>query len=364
MLPARLANIALGVLLALALVTGTLAFAIGTSWVRWVLAAHAAAALGLLVLIPVKQRVVRRGWKRHRTGRWASTVMGTLIVITVLSGLVLSAGWWPQGWPIDAVHIHVPAAIAGSALAVWHAIARPARVRRADANRRVLLRSAGVLALGGAAWLGAEGAWRALGTPGAARIATGSHRLVAGGPALLASGERTAVVPLAQVPSTIWFDDRVQRLDAAAWRLAIDDAGGVAQPGPRRARRARGAGRAPGLHQPVVRRRGVGRRAAGGAGRPGDARSIAVVSATGYARRFPVRDLPRLHLAVGSAGEPLGAGHGAPVRLGGAGSQGLGLGEVGRGRARRRRALVVADPLPADVSARGGFKSRRGVPTT
>ncbi len=315
MLPARLANVALGVLLAVALVTGTLAFAIGTSWVRWVLAAHAAAALGLLVLIPVKQRVVRRGWRRHRTGRWASAVMGTLIVVTVLSGLVLSAGWWPQGWPIDAVHIHVPAAIGGSALAVWHAIARPARVRRTDANRRVLLRAAGVLALGGAAWAGAEGAWRALGTPGATRIATGSHRLVPGGPALVAAEERAAVLPLSVVPSTIWFDDRVQHLDPAAWRLAIHDARGARSLGLEQ------------LGQPVelvarldctsqwyadVSWDAVPLEALVD---PGEARSIAVVSATGYTRRFPVRDLPRLHLAVGSGGEPLGAGHGAPVRL-------------------------------------------------
>jgi DMSO/TMAO reductase YedYZ molybdopterin-dependent catalytic subunit len=36
---------------------------------------------------------------------------------------------------------------------------------------------------------------------------------------------------------------------------------------------------------------------------------------TGYRRRFPVSDLPRLLLATRAAGEVLAAGHGAPLRL-------------------------------------------------
>jgi DMSO/TMAO reductase YedYZ molybdopterin-dependent catalytic subunit len=47
----------------------------------------------------------------------------------------------------------------------------------------------------------------------------------------------------------------------------------------------------------------------------GETRSILVTSATGYRRRFPLRDLPHLYLAVGAGGEPLDAGHGAPARI-------------------------------------------------
>jgi DMSO/TMAO reductase YedYZ molybdopterin-dependent catalytic subunit len=44
-------------------------------------------------------------------------------------------------------------------------------------------------------------------------------------------------------------------------------------------------------------------------------RSIEVRSVTGYARRFPVRDLDRLWLCLDMGGEPISAGHGFPARL-------------------------------------------------
>ena len=47
----------------------------------------------------------------------------------------------------------------------------------------------------------------------------------------------------------------------------------------------------------------------------GEARSIEVRSATGYARRFPVRDLDTLLLATHVGDEQLTAGHGFPARL-------------------------------------------------
>jgi hypothetical protein len=47
----------------------------------------------------------------------------------------------------------------------------------------------------------------------------------------------------------------------------------------------------------------------------GSARSIRVVSTTGYSRLFPFGDTRNIHLAVGYGGEPLRLGHGAPVRL-------------------------------------------------
>jgi DMSO/TMAO reductase YedYZ molybdopterin-dependent catalytic subunit len=48
---------------------------------------------------------------------------------------------------------------------------------------------------------------------------------------------------------------------------------------------------------------------------PGEWRSIEVVSATGYARRYPVGDLDRLWLAVAVGGDPLSVGHGYPARI-------------------------------------------------
>ena len=45
------------------------------------------------------------------------------------------------------------------------------------------------------------------------------------------------------------------------------------------------------------------------------ARSVRVRSATGYERLYPIEALDELYLATGYSGEPLRAGHGAPVRL-------------------------------------------------
>jgi DMSO/TMAO reductase YedYZ molybdopterin-dependent catalytic subunit len=47
----------------------------------------------------------------------------------------------------------------------------------------------------------------------------------------------------------------------------------------------------------------------------GEARSVSVVSATGYARRFPVRDVPSLLGATRVGGETLRPGHGFPARI-------------------------------------------------
>ncbi|TMK61669.1 MAG: hypothetical protein E6G52_09735 [Actinobacteria bacterium] len=50
-------------------------------------------------------------------------------------------------------------------------------------------------------------------------------------------------------------------------------------------------------------------------GDAGEARSVGVGSLTGYGRRFPVPDARGLLLATRVGGQPLSAGHGAPVRL-------------------------------------------------
>jgi DMSO/TMAO reductase YedYZ molybdopterin-dependent catalytic subunit len=44
-------------------------------------------------------------------------------------------------------------------------------------------------------------------------------------------------------------------------------------------------------------------------------RSVDVISVTGYRRRLPLADAPHLLLATHVAGQPLSAGHGAPLRL-------------------------------------------------
>jgi len=75
--------------------------------------------------------------------------------------------------------------------------------------------------------------------------------------------------------------------------------------------------------RPLLRRTDLDRRAAlGAAGIAAGAaalwppgRSIDVVSATGYRRRFPASEAAVLLLATHAAGDPLSAGHGGPARL-------------------------------------------------
>jgi DMSO/TMAO reductase YedYZ molybdopterin-dependent catalytic subunit len=48
---------------------------------------------------------------------------------------------------------------------------------------------------------------------------------------------------------------------------------------------------------------------------PNGARSLDVVSVTGYHRRLPLTDIDRLLLATHAGGQPLSDGHGGPARL-------------------------------------------------
>jgi len=115
------------------------------------------------------------------------------------------------------------------------------------------------------------------------------------------------------MPVTQWFDDRVQRIDAAEWQLDID---GVTY----------GIGEIADTDRETItaildctsgwysEQRWEGVRL-DRLINTRDARSIEVRSATGYARRFPIRDLDRLWLVTLAGDEPLTAGHGFPARI-------------------------------------------------
>jgi DMSO/TMAO reductase YedYZ molybdopterin-dependent catalytic subunit len=299
----RRTNLTLLVVLGAALASGTVAYALGAASGRAVVIAHGAAGLGLVVLSPWKAALSGRSLRRRSRGRAPSLALAALVVTTVVSGLAHSAGVRRLPVVATAMHLHVGAALAAIPLAAWHVAARPVRARRADVSRRDLLRAGGVAAGAGVLWLAGEAAHRALGLRGAERRFTGSH----------AEGTDDPVA----MPVIQWLTDDVQRLDAGAWRLDVVD-------GTRRTLDLDGLR---GLGADEVRAtldctsgwyatqtwRGVrlDRLLAPGAAD----RSLVVASVTGYARRFPLRDLDRLWLADGYAGVPLAAAHGAPVRL-------------------------------------------------
>src|SRR5439155_23238198 len=89
---ARRTNLALLVLLAGSLASGLAAFAVGTALVRWVVVAHGAAGLGLILLVPWKWPIVRRGTRRRRAWRAGpSAGVGLLGLILMAAGAAHSS---------------------------------------------------------------------------------------------------------------------------------------------------------------------------------------------------------------------------------------------------------------------------------
>ena len=293
-------NLALLVVILLAVATGALAFAIGGGWARWAVAAHGAAGLAIVLLAPWKTAISARGIRRRRSGSVASVVLAMLVLIAVTSGVAHAVGWWTGTL---AMQVHVGAALGSIPLVAWHVVARPVRPRKTDLSRRSLLRGA-ALAGGSLATLGGVEAFvRVAGLPGAERRFTGSY-------------ERGSFDP-DRMPVTQWLDDEIPRVDAGLWRLEVrslaatrtwtfdellgfgDEIRGVLDcTGGWFASQEWSGVRVDRLLEPDP-----------------DARSFVAVSATGYARRLPIVEASRVLLATRVGGLPLSAGHGYPLRL-------------------------------------------------
>ncbi len=295
----RKTNLALAVLLAITLGTGILAFGIGTGWVRPVLILHGIAALAIVLLVPWKSAIARRGLRRRRAGNPVSIVLAVLVVVTIASGVAHSLFGVDSVGPLAIMQIHVGAAVGSLVLGFAHVSRRPQRPpRTADLDRRTVLRAS---ALAGAAAIGLlaiETTARASGLAGATRRFTGSH-------------ERGSFEPAA-MPVTSWLNDaapqEVRELvltgPAGTRVVPIDE---LAAPTDRVTATLDCTS---GWHS-TQRWSGIrlDRLIAG----PGA--SIRVISATGYERRFPIEAAADLLLATHAGGVPLSRGHGAPVRL-------------------------------------------------
>ena len=96
----RALNVTLLTLLAVATVSGVVAFGVGGSLAaaRWVVAVHGASGLGLLLLAPAKIPVTRRGLRRP--GRSRKVLSLTFTVLTAIGSGLLHAvgGWRPYLW--------------------------------------------------------------------------------------------------------------------------------------------------------------------------------------------------------------------------------------------------------------------------
>jgi hypothetical protein len=299
----RVTNLTLLLALLLAFATGAAAEATGSAHGRWVVIAHGIAAMMVILLIPWKSRVIRRGLRRVRPSRWASLLLVALVLVSVLAGLGYATGVVSSVAGTRTMWIHIAAALALVPLAIWHVLARPARPRRIDLSRRTAIRTSAIGAVAAGLYVATGSAVRLTGLPGTRRRFTGSY-------------EAGSFDPDA-MPDTIWLDDAVPDVDPDRWRLIVVD----------------GLGRReltlPELVSHDVRVRATLDCTSGWyaeqdwAGAPvsallrdvGDARSLVVRSATGYSTRLPVRDIDRLLLATHVGGVPLSPGHGYPVRL-------------------------------------------------
>jgi hypothetical protein len=291
-------NLGLLALLAGAFLTGWLAFAFATAPARWSLAVHATTGFAILLLLPWKSMVARRGMRRPRARRWASIALGVLVLVSLSAGLAHSTGALLSWGPLTAMEVHVGAAIAAVPLAVWHIAARPIRLRPADFSRRALLRGGIAMGVAAAGYVASEAVVKAATLPGASRRFTGSY-------------EAGSFQP-AEMPVSSWMFDSVPQVDVATWRLragsrtwthdqlaAFDDqltatldcTGGFYS-----TQQWAGAR----LDRLIDTGGGL---------------SIRVLSITGYDRRFPIPEAASLLLATRCGGLPLDAGHGFPARL-------------------------------------------------
>ena len=299
--PSRLGartNLALLGLLGLAFVTGWLAFGYGTAPARWSLVLHAIGGVAILLLLPWKSIVARRGVRRARPGRWASIALAALVLVSLAAGFAHSTGLLVYVGPLTAMDFHVGAALVAIPFAAWHVAARPIRLRTTDLSRRNFVRGAAVLAVAAVAYGGTEVVARAAGLPGAARRFTGSYEAGSFEPELM--------------PVSSWMFDAVPRLPVQDWHLRV-------------ARRAIGYDELASFDDRVTATldctggfystqawEGVRLdRLLGGA----EGSSIRVVSSTGYSRRFPLEQAKALFLATRFGGRELDADHGFPARL-------------------------------------------------
>src|SRR6185312_7230781 len=123
----RLTNVALAVLLTLAFPTGWIAFELSGQPGRAILLVHAGAGVAIVLLVPWKSLIGRRGIRRQRAMRWASLVLGLGVVISLVFGFLHSAGR-PSVGDLTAMDFHVGAASCVIPFFVWHVLARPVKL--------------------------------------------------------------------------------------------------------------------------------------------------------------------------------------------------------------------------------------------
>lgn len=289
----RLTNVALLSLLTLAFVSGWVAFELSGQPARATLVIHAAAGVAIVLLVPWKSLIARRGLRRPRRLRWASVVLAVGVLVSLAFGFVHSFGRPDIGY-LTAIDFHVGAAICVVPFVIWHVLARPAKLRRADLSRRNFVKGA---ALAGASLLAVAA------LPAARRAPTGSYKT-------------------ANAVPTQWMFDSTPQVDTSRWRLAIGGREWSYDDLQQFDDRVTAVLDCTGGWYSEQEWAGVwlGRLLPA---QPAGVSSVYVRSVTGYGRRFDFGQAPRLLLATRLDGGTLAPGHGFPVRLVALGQRGF-----------------------------------------
>lgn len=294
-------NAALGLSLGTAFLTGLAGWALPDATNDLVTTVHAVSGLAVVALMPSKLvGPVRTGLRRSSMTRWLSVLFGVLVLASLGFGTVhalgisYGIGLWSPLWT------HQLLGFSAIVLGLVHVVARrtrPSRPRVRDVSRRDVLRLGAVTAGVAVARIGHEPIRRVLDTP--ERRGTGSYEVSSYDPAGL--------------PVVYWINDR-RPADTSPenWHLTIQgrsvqiaDLWPLCSPvdaildctgGWWSAQRWDAVPLSALIESP-------------------SGRSIQVTSTTGYKRWYGLDDLDTVHIAVGYDGEPLHAGHGAPVRL-------------------------------------------------
>lgn len=296
----RLANLVLLVVVPLAAASGFAMFLLGSGPVWPVAILHGVVALLILVVVPWKSVVVRRGLRRPpRRGRATALALVLCVVLAFGSAVAHVGGALFAGSPVTTLQLHVAAGVVAGVLTVAHAVQRRVRPRRTDLSRRSLLRLAALT--GVAALLEASvQVTGALLAPHGVRRSTGSFKL--------------ASSSVRAIPATSWLFDQAPRTPPSAWRLTVTSHGSsrdwsleeLAQWSDRQVAVLDCTGGWWTEHEWS----GVRISRLLPAGSTG---TVEVTSVTGYARRLPLND--QLLLATAIDGTSLARGHGAPARL-------------------------------------------------
>lgn len=299
-LTARDVNLLLELLILVALGSGLASWWLGDQWSGWAVLVHVVSGLALLVLTPAKMmKSVRTGLRRGRTSRWVSIGFGILTLATILLGILHATGVWFGVGTWSPLWTHQLFAFALIPFLIWHLVSRPSRPHIVDFSRRSAVRGGAIIAAAGALFVTQEVGVRWAQLSGRDRRFTGSHEAGSFNPA--------------EMPSTIWIDDRTPaNTNADSWLLtiegelvSIDSLNAASRPVVATLDCTGGwyseqSWDAVPLSELITNPSG---------------RSVRVKSSTGFARLFSHHELDNIFLATGYNGQPLERRHGAPARL-------------------------------------------------